>query len=114
MKSLIIGLAATAFAWSAAAQDARYATVLPHGRCMVVSMTPKTVKGTIVVPFGLTFKTAPIVTVSSDWIGGSAVTEAETVTAVDIDQFSETSNNAAGNFYVSWIAVGRAGAKACK
>ena len=115
MKAIAIGVAATVLAWSAAAQDVtRQAVLLPDGRCMITAITPKTVQGTIVIPFGTTFKTAPIVMVSQVWIGGGSLSAPETVTAISIDQFSDTSTAAAGNYYVSWIAIGPARTKACK
>jgi hypothetical protein len=120
MKALMLGLAVTVAAWSAAAQEVtrdamREAIVLPNGRCMIVATTPKTVQGTIVIPFGMNFKTAPSVLVSSDWIGSDrGIGATETVTAISIDQFSDTSAAASGSYFVSWTAVGRASVKACK
>jgi len=81
---------------------------------MVTDMTAKTVQGTITVPFGMTFKTAPVVVVSQVWIGGRSLSAPEAVTAVSVDQFSDTSDSAAGDYFVSWIAIGEAGKKACR
>jgi hypothetical protein len=119
MRIFGIGFAAAFFTFGANAQDmpqdvSRQAVALPNGRCMVSAITPKTVGGTIVIPFGMTFTTAPIVTVSSVWIGGRGVGATETVTAISTDQFSDSSAAFAGDYFVSWIAIGPALKRVCK
>jgi hypothetical protein len=117
MKSLIIGLAAaTVFACGASAQEAtRYAVPLPHGRCMIVAMTPKTASGTEIIPFGVTFKKLPVVVVTPTWIGSDhSVQSIETVVDLTLDHFSDLSGSGlASNYYVSWTAVGILKASLC-
>jgi hypothetical protein len=116
MKPLMIGFAAaTLLASSASAQDAaRYAVALPHGKCMIVGMTPKLSSGYAFISFGVTFKTAPVVVVTPDWIGSvHTVGSIETVTDIGLDHFTDLSANGTSDYYVSWQAVGVLKASLC-
>jgi hypothetical protein len=100
--SLILATTSLAFA-----QQARpnAITDLPGGQLMVAGIWLKAASGSVDIPFGTTFSDQPIVVVSPNYTSG--VGSIETVTRVDKDKFQVTSANAASNFYVSWIAVGK-------
>jgi hypothetical protein len=54
------------------------------------------------------FAAAPFVTISPFWNGaGGAVGSIDTITDIQPDAFTVTSQNAAQNFYIDWIAVGK-------
>lgn len=64
-------------------------------------------KGDVVeIPFGVTFKTPPVVVVSSFWLKNDDVGHAETITGVSTSGFRVTSQNKGPDFYISWIAIG--------
>jgi hypothetical protein len=108
-------MAAIVIAGSAQADSGlRYAAVLPHGRCMIVGMTPKLSINSIFIPFGVTFKQTPVVTVTPTWLGSDhSVSSIETVIDLAPDHFTGLSGSGGTNFYVSWMAVGVLKAKAC-
>lgn len=60
----------------------------------------KAAAGTVEIPFGMTFAAPPIVVIFPNWTG--EVGGRETIIKVQV-----SSGNAAGNYHVSWIAVGR-------
>jgi hypothetical protein len=116
MKSFVIGLAATFLTFNASAQEAsRYAAPLPHGRCMIVGMTRRTTSGTVVIPFGVTFKKLPVVVVTPTWIGSNhSVQSIETVVDLNADNFSDLSGSGApSDYFLSWTAVGILKASLC-
>ena len=61
------------------------------------------------IPFARRFDTPPRVVVTPFWEeAGRAVGDTETIDRVTEDDFVLFSNNAASNYFVSWIAVGYA------
>jgi len=66
----------------------------------------KAVAGPIEVNFGYTFKEPPLVFLTPEWPAGG-VGYVETVMSVDTDKFRLSSNNAAGNYHVNWLAIGK-------
>jgi hypothetical protein len=57
---------------------------------------------------GVLFEYPPLVLVTPRWEGeNSEVGHSETIDTVQNDGFTVVSGNAAGNYYVNWIAIGR-------
>ena len=66
----------------------------------------KSKTGSLRIRFNKNFTKAPTVVVSSFWKGqNSQVGHVETIDSVNRNGFTVVSNNAADNYYVSWIAV---------
>jgi hypothetical protein len=100
--SLVLATTSLSFA-----QEARpnAVTDLPNGQTLVAGKWLKAAGGGVDIPFGMNFSEPPIVVVSPNWT--AQVGYIDTITRVDKDKFQVTSANAAGNFYISWIAVGK-------
>jgi hypothetical protein len=70
---------------------------------------PKTTAGALTISFGHEFAAPPFVTISPFWNGSSgAVGSIDTITNIQPDEFTVTSQNAASNFFIDWIAIGKA------
>jgi hypothetical protein len=74
-------------------------------RTIACGKTLKAVAGQIEINFGIAFAEPPLVFLTPEWTG--PVGYIETVTGVDIDKFRVSSNNAAANYHVNWMAIGR-------
>jgi len=68
----------------------------------------KTENGALTVKFKNRFADPPAVLLTPFWEGqGEQVTNWETLDRVGRDEFRLVSNNAAENYFVSWVAIGR-------
>ncbi|HEX2205159.1 MAG TPA: hypothetical protein VHG91_17740 [Longimicrobium sp.] len=75
------------------------------GRNVQSGSHPKTTPGALTVFFETPFPAPPVVVVAPYWEGATwPVGFPETLTAITPASFTVTSNNAAENYYVSWIA----------
>jgi hypothetical protein len=90
----------------AASVAQRSVTELPGGQVIAAGRTLKAAVGTIEISFGTTFAEPPFVVVSPNWPDG-VVGSIETIKAVDRSNCQVNSQNAANNYHVSWVAVGR-------
>lgn len=90
---------------SAQQQAAPIVTELAGGQVIASGYALKSTTGAIDIPFGTTFADRPNVVVSPLWV--AEVGGIETITRVNRDRFQVTSKNAANNYFVSWVAVGR-------
>jgi hypothetical protein len=69
----------------------------------------KSTPGALEIQFRQPFASTPVVVVSPFWNGsGQGVGYIETVTSINEHAFVVNSSNAASNYYVTWIAIGRA------
>jgi hypothetical protein len=100
--SLMLATTSIAFAQQA---HPNIVTQMPDGQLIVAGKWLKPSQGPIDIPFMATFSEPPVVVVTSNWT--AQVAYIDTVTRVDKDRFQVTSQNAANNYYVSWVAVGR-------
>jgi hypothetical protein len=78
-------------------------TVMMFGRVQKPNIGP------VVIRFGHEFAAPPVVTISPAWLGSDRpVGTIDTVTDIQPDEFTVISPNAAANFYIDWIAIGKA------
>jgi hypothetical protein len=69
----------------------------------------KSTPGAHEIQFRQPFASPPVVVISPFWNGsGGGVGYIETITSINENAFVVNSSNAATNYYVTWIAVGRA------
>jgi hypothetical protein len=78
---------------------------LSDGQVVVAGKWRKAAAGVADIPFGHTFAEPPIVVISPLWVEPVAATE--TITKIEADKFQVVSANAAPNYFVSWIAIGK-------
>jgi len=69
----------------------------------------KSTSGALEIQFRQPFASPPVVLISPFWNGSDrGVGYIETITSINENAFVVNSSNAATNYYVTWIAVGRA------
>jgi len=69
----------------------------------------KSTPGAHEIQFRQPFASPPVVVISPFWNGSTGgVGYIETITSINENAFVVNSSNAATNYYVTWIAVGRA------
>ncbi len=67
----------------------------------------KVSQGNLTINFPTSFSNIPIVVVSSYWINRSmSVSHIETIVSINNSGFVVSSDNAASDYYVNWIAIG--------
>ncbi|HLJ90245.1 MAG TPA: H-type lectin domain-containing protein [Candidatus Angelobacter sp.] len=72
-------------------------------------MKLKSVGGSLEIDFQEEFATPPVVVISPFYQGSAIAVEViETITSVGTTSFVVTSLNGASNYFVNWIAIGRA------
>jgi hypothetical protein len=68
----------------------------------------KSTAGAHEIQFRQPFASPPVVVISPFWNGsGAGVGSIETITSINENAFVVNSSNAASNYYVTWIAIGR-------
>lgn len=105
---LRFALAATATLASIAvsAQNVETSKVtLPTGDVVASGKWTKAAPGSVDIPFNHIFAKPPIVVVTGNWRTG--VNNPETIVDIKTDRFTVNSINAAPDFQVSWVAVGK-------
>ncbi len=74
-------------------------TVMHIGRVNKVAETAR-------VSFSRSFDSPPVILINAEW-SNDRVGRAETIKNIDADSFTVVSGNAASNYFVNWIAIGR-------
>jgi hypothetical protein len=99
--AILVGLSTPAFS----EETQRILSTLTDGTTIISGQWRKQAAGPIDIPFNHTFSSPPVVVVTSVWHAG--VGSIETVTRVDSDRFQVNSGNAAADYFVNWIAMGK-------
>ena len=79
---------------------------LPNNTRIASGLWNKNASGPIDIPFNTKFSEPPVVVISPNWPVRAGVEE-ETISRVEKTFFQVTSKNAAGDYYVSWMAMGK-------